>query len=164
MKIFRNHFFKQKNKFVNSKNSNFYVDQYDEIAKLVKAARINKEISIAELSRVSKIPKYTINSIENNIENIRPKYPFIRSILFKLEECLSLEKNKLVSLLNQETKTYKLDKEKLILRKFDFINTWKGTVLYFLILVLIIFVLKKYFSSNVSIIEIQNIEQKINDK
>ena len=68
------------------------INQYEEIAKLVKEARIQQNFSIKELSNISKIPEQTINSIENNIENDRPKYPFIRSILIKLEECLSIKK------------------------------------------------------------------------
>jgi len=72
------------------------VDQYLEIAKLVKEARIQQNLTIQELSYISKIPERIINSIENYNKNIRPDYPFIRSILIKLEECLGLEKKTLV--------------------------------------------------------------------
>ena len=65
-------------------------DHYIELAKLVKEARIQKNITIEDLSRISKIPEQTIISIENNNKKFRPKYPFIRSILFKLEESLEL--------------------------------------------------------------------------
>ena len=68
------------------------VDQYTEIAKLVKESRIKKNLTIQELSKISKISEQTINSIENNNKKIRPKYPFIRSILIKLEECLVIKK------------------------------------------------------------------------
>ena len=61
------------------------MDQYIEIAKLVKEARIQQNLSIQELSHLTKIPEQTINSIENNNKSNRPKYPFIRSILIKLE-------------------------------------------------------------------------------
>ena len=67
-------------------------DKYGEIAKLVKEARIQKNLTIEDLSRISKIPEQTINSIENNNQKYIPKYPFIRSILIKLEECLVLKK------------------------------------------------------------------------
>ena len=53
------------------------VDNYVEIAKLVKEARIQQNLTIQELSRISKIPEQTIKSIEDNT-NIRPKYPFLR--------------------------------------------------------------------------------------
>ena len=71
------------------------VDHYIEIAKLVKEARIQQNLTVKELSLISKIPEQTINSIENNNKNTRPKYPFIRSILIKLEDCLGLKNNKL---------------------------------------------------------------------
>ena len=106
----------------------------------------------------------TINSIENNNKNIRPKYPFIRSILIKLEDCLELKKNILVKLAIRERRTIKKEKKEFIVRKFDLINTWQGILLYFFILVLTIFILKRYFILNVNFIEIQNIENKMIDK
>ena len=139
-------------------------DKYREIGKLVKEARIQQNLTIQELSRISKIPEQTINSIENNNKNVRPKYPFIRSILIKLEECLELRKNTLLKLLIRERKTSKKEKNDFLVGKFDLINTWQGSLLYFLILVLTIFILKRYFILNVNIIEIQNIENKITDK
>ena len=164
MKLFKNFLLRSKQEIYFKKDSNQVIDKYDEIAKLVKEARIQKNISIEELSTLSKIPKYLIVSIENNVENIRPKYPFIRSILGKLEECLSLQKDQLVGLLIKEIKTPNNGKKKFILRKLDFINTWQGIVLYLLILILTIFILKRYFFSNVSIIEIQNTEEKLKIK
>ena len=140
------------------------LDQFVEIGKLVKQARIQKNISIEELSRVTKIPERTINSIENNIENIRPPYPFIRSILSKLEESLLLKQNTLVDLLIKETKKSTENKKQYIVSRFDLLNNWIGTVLYFFILVLILFSLKKYFYSNVDVIEMQNFEDQITGK
>ena len=138
--------------------------QYGEIAKLVKEARIQKNLTTRELSFISKIPEQIIDSIENNNENNRPKYPFIRSILIKLEECLVMKKNTLVELIITEKETFKNEKKDFLFRKFDLINTWQGCVLYFFILVFSIFLLKRYFVLNVNIIEIQNIENKIIDK
>ena len=140
------------------------VDQYIEIAKLVKEARIHKNLTIKELAQISKIPERTIFSIENNNKYIRPKYPFIRSILIKLEECLVLKKNTLLNLATRGRETFKKEKKDLLLSKFDLINTWQGTLLYFFILILSVFILKRYFILNVNVIEIQNIENKIIDK
>ena len=154
-----------KKKTNNNKGSNHgIVDNYGELAKLVQEARIKQNLTIQELSRISKIPEQTISSIEKNNKNIRPKYPFIRSILLKLEDCLLLKKNTLVNLVTTERETFKKEKKDYLVSKFDLINTWQGTILYFLILVLTIFVLKRYFILNVNVIEIQNIENKILDK
>ena len=140
------------------------VDQYIEIAKLVKEARIKQNLTIKELSSISKIPERIINSIENNNKKIRPDYPFIRSILIKLEECLILKKNTLLKLAVRERKILEKGKKDFLLRRFDIINTWQGNLLYFFILVLTLFILKRYFILDVNVIEIQNIENKIINK
>ncbi len=150
----------EKNKDLNSG----LVDHYIEIAKLVKEARIQQNFTIKELSYISKIPERIINSIENNNKNIRPEYPFIRSILIKLEECLVLKKNTLLKLAVKERKTLKKEGKDSLFRKFDLINTWQGSLLYFFILVLTIFILKRYFILNVDIIETQKIENQMVDK
>ena len=158
-------FFLFKNNSENDKGFiNEEIDQYSEIGKLVKEARIQKNLTVKELSLISKIPEQTINSIENNNKNIRPKYPFIRSILIKLEDCLGLKTNTLVKFAFTERETLKKAKRDFLVSKFDLINTWQGSLLYFFILVLTIFILKRYFILNVNIIEIENIENKIIDK
>ena len=73
-------------------------------------------------------------------------------------------KNTLVKLAIKEIGVYKSEKQNFIFRKFDLINTWQGTLLYFLILILTIFFLKRYFILNVNIIEIQNIENEVIEK
>ena len=140
-------------------NSKKY-DQYVELGKLVKEARSQKNLSVKELSNISKIPESSINSIENNIEDLRPKDPFLRSILLKLEKCLSLKNNTLLRLEIRETNTFEKNKNKIILRKLDFLNSWQGSFFYFLFLILILFFLNRYFISNINIIEIQIIEEK----
>ena len=164
MNILKKYFLFNK-KIENNKILNYeLVDNYREIAKLVKEARIKQNLTIQDLSRISKIPERTIDSIENNNKKIRPKYPFIRSILIKLEECLVLKKNTLVKLAIRERETLKKEKKDFVINKFDLINTWQGSLLYFFILVLTIFVLKRYFILNVNVIEIKNIENQIFDK
>ena len=146
------------------KSSTGLVDKYVEIAELVKEARIQQNLTVKELSYISKIPERIINSIENNNKNIMPKYPFIRSILIKLEECLGLKKNTLLKLTVRERKILIKGENDFLFRKLDLINTWQGSLLYFFILVLTIFILKRYFVLNVNVIEIQNIENQIINK
>ena len=153
-----------KKKYDNNNLNHGVIDQYKELAKLVQEVRVQKNLTIEELSRISKIPERIIKSIENNDKNIRPKYPFIRSILIKLEECLVLKKNTLVKLIIVEEETSNKKNKNFIINKFDLINTWQGIFLYFLILVLTIFLIKRYFILNVDVIEIQNIEEKVMDK
>ena len=164
MNILKNIFLLNKKSEKNKDFSPGLVDQYIEIARLVKEARIQQNLTIKELSYISKIPERIIISIENNNKNIRPKYPFIRSILIKLEECLVLKKNILINLAVKEKTNIKKKGKEFIFSKFDLINTWQESLLYFFILVLTIFILKRYFILNINVIEIQNIENKIIDK
>ncbi len=164
MNILKNLFLFNKKSEKNKEFSPGFVDQSLEIAKLVKEARIQQNLTIKELSYISKIPERIINSIENNNKSTRPEYPFIRSILIKLEECLVLKKNTLLNLAVKERKILKKKRKDFMFRKFDLINTWQGSLLYFFILVLTIFILKRYFILNVNVIEIQNIENQFVDK
>jgi len=164
MNIFKNLFLFNKKSEKNKEFIPGLVDQSLEIAKLVKEARIKQNLTITELSYISKIPEQIINSIENNNKSSRPEYPFIRSILIKLEECLVLKKNTLLKLAVKERKILKKEGKYFLFRKFDLLNTWYGSLLYFFILVLTIFILKRYFILNVNVIEIQNIENQMVDK
>jgi cytoskeletal protein RodZ len=164
MNILKNLFLLKKKSEKNKDSSPALVDKYIEIAELVKEARIQQNLTVEELSYISKIPERVINSIENNNKNIMPEYPFIRSILIKLEECLVLKKNTLLKLAVRERKILKKGENDFLFRKFDLINTWQGSLLYFFILVLTIFILKRYFVFNVNVIEIQNIESQIINK
>jgi len=164
MNILKNLFLFNKKSEKNKEFTPGLVDQSLEIAKLVKEARIQQNLTIKELSYISKIPERIINSIENNNKKIRPEYPFIRSILIKLEECLALKKNTLLELAVRERKILKKEGKDFLFRKLDLINTWQGSFLYFFILVLTIFILKRYFISSVNLIEIQNIENQMVDK
>ncbi len=164
MNIFKNLFFFKKNVESKKESKQEGFDKYEEIANLIKEARIHQNLTIQDLSRISKIQEQTITYIENNDKKFIPKYPFIRSILIKLEECLGLKKNTLVNLASKKEDTFKKEKKEFIVSKFDIINTWQGTLLYFFMLILIIFLIKKYFILNVKIIEIQNIENKIIEK
>ena len=160
MRIFNINFPKNKKIILAENDYGKKYDRYGEIGKLIKEARIQNNLSIKELSNISKIPESSINSLENNIKELIPRDPFLRSILLKLEKCLSLKTNTLVGLRIKETNTFENNKNKIILRKFDLINSWQGSFFYFFFLLLILFFLNRYFISNINIIEIQIIEEK----
>ena len=162
MKMFNINFQKNTKKIIDTNKQTIKCDRYGEIGKLVKEARIQNNLSIKELSDISKIPESSIISIENNIKELRPIDPFIRSILFKLEKCLSLKNNSLAGLAIKETNTFDESKKKFIIRKIDFLNSWQGSFFYFLFLILTLFILNRYFISNVKVIELIIIEEKVN--
>jgi len=156
-------------KFLNfNKNSNFKtnnnkdtIDPYIEIGNLAKEARIAKNLSINDLSDLSKIPNSTIIAIEKNNKSLLPKYPFNRSILLKLEECLSIKNHKLINLANKGSKPIKKrSKTKIIINKLNILNTWQGNLIYFFILLTSIFFLNNFYL-NSRIIEFKYIEKNI---
>ena len=65
-----------KNSDVRTNNNTDITDPYIEIGNLTKEARIAKNLSIDDLSNLSKIPNSTLIAIENNLfwENITWKF------------------------------------------------------------------------------------------
>ena len=136
------------------------VDPYIMISNIVKESRIKINLSIEDLSNISKIPVSTIVGIENNLKELIPPYPFIRSILLKLEECLFLEKFKLIRLIQKDNFISKKKiKRNFTFTRIDLFNSWQGSVLYLLIIVTSIFVLNSYYLNN-RVIEFKYIEKK----
>ena len=157
MKLFNFRNFKKLN---NKKNKDSFIDPYINIGNIIKESRVEKNLSVEDLSSLSKIPTSTILGIENNVKELIPPYPFIRSILLKLEECLSLDKRKLIKLIQDEyvPKTKKM-KRNFIFNKIDLFNSWQGSFIYLFIIVISIFVLNSYYLNN-RVIEFKYIEKK----
>ena len=150
-------------KFKLKKDVDTFVDEYINIGCIVKESRIKRNLSIEDLSFQSKIPISTIVGIENNIKELIPPYPFIRSILLKLEECLSLEKFKLIKLIKKDKFLVKKRiKRNFTFTKIDIFNSWLGSFIYLFIIIISLFVLNSYYLNN-KIIEFKYIE-KTNSK
>ena len=156
MKLFCFQKFKE---FKIKNNSDSVVDPYINIGNIIKESRVKKNLSIEDLSFLSKIPISTILGIENNVKELIPPYPFTRSILLKLEECLSLEKFKLIKLIQKEyIANNKIMKRNITLTKVDLLNSWQGSFIYLLLIVISIFVLNSYYLNN-RVIEFKYIEK-----
>lgn len=157
MKLFK---FKRKKK-LDTKKKNKGTDPYFEIGKLVREARIGRNLSINDLASISMIPVSTLIAIENNNKDLLPQYPFIRSILLKLEDCLQIEKFKLVELNNnQELPIKKKLRPNIIINKLDIINSWQGTLTYFLVIIVSLFILNSYYTKS-RVIEFKYIEKDL---
>ena len=157
MKLF---YFKKFEKLNLKKNKGIIVDPYTDIGNIVKENRVKKNLSIEDLSFLSKIPISTILGIENNVKELIPPYPFIRSILLKLEECLSLEKFELIKLIQKDyIPINKRIKKNFTFTKIDLFNSWQGSFIYILLIVISIFVLNSYYLNN-RVIEFKYIEKK----
>jgi len=153
-------YFKKFQKLNLKKNEGIIVDPYTDIGNIVKENRVKKNLSIEDLSSLSKIPISTISGIENNIKELIPPYPFTKSILIKLEECLSLEKFKLIKLIQKDyIPTNKRIKRNFIFSKIDLFNSWQGSFIYLLLIITSLFVLNSYYLNN-RVIEFKYIEKK----
>ncbi len=146
MKLF---FFQKFEEFKKKKKIESIVDPYINIGNIIKERRVKKNLSIEDLSFLSKIPISTILGIENNEKELIPPYPFRRSILLKLEECLSLEKFKLIKLIQKEDiPINKRMKRQFTFPKIDLFNSWQGSLIYLFLIVISIFVLNSYYLNN----------------
>ena len=156
MKLFN---LKKFNKFKIKKKRESFVDPYISIGNIIKESRVKKNLSIEDLSSISKIPISTILGIENNVKELIPPYPFTRSILLKLEECLSLEKFKLIKLIQKDyIPINKRIKRNFTFTKIDLFNSWQGSFIYLFLIVISIFVLNSYYLNN-RVIEFKYIEK-----
>jgi len=152
-------FFQEIKKFKLKKNRESIVDPFINIGNIIKENRVKKNLSIEDLSFISKIPISTILGIENNVKELIPPYPFTRSILLKLEECLSLEKFKLIKFIQKDyIPTNKRMNRNFTFTKIDLFNSWQGSFIYLFLIVISIFVLNSYFLNN-RVIEFKYIEK-----
>ena len=156
MKLFS---FQKFEKFKIKNNRDIIVDPYISIGNIIKESRVKKNLSIEDLSFLSKIPISTILGIENNVKELIPPYPFTRSILLKLEECLSLEKFELIKLIQKDyIPINKRIKRNFTFTKIDLFNSWQGNFIYLFLIVISIFVLNSYYLNN-RVIEFKYIEK-----
>ena len=156
MKLFN---FKKFGKLKIKKTNESIIDPYINIGSIVKESRVKKNLSIEDLSSLSKIPISTILGIENNLKELIPPYPFTRSILLKLEECLSIEKLKLIKLIEKEyIQPNKRMKRNFTFTKIDLFNSWQGSFIYIFLIIISIFVLNTYYLNN-RVIEFKFIEK-----
>ena len=150
-------------KFEKLKSKNYrdsISDPYINIGNIIKEGRVKKNLSMEDLSSLSKIPLSTILGLENNIKELIPQYPFIRSILLKLEDCLCLEKFKLIKLIQKDLNpTNKRIKRNFTFTKVDLFNSWQGNFIYLFLIITSIFVLNSYYLNN-RVIEFKYLEKK----
>ncbi len=137
------------------------IDPYEKIGKIVKEARINNDLSVEDLSKISLIPISTITAIENNNKELIPQYPFLRSKLLKLEECLSIKNNTLTKLIKKNLSTFKPKSKFNLIKNLEFNKSFKGNIAYLLILLISILILNRYYL-NSRIIEFKyiNLDEK----
>ena len=89
-------------------------------------------VSLEELSKKTMISKNVLIAIENGWGKYLPENTYLISMLKKLEIELNLEKGSLNGLLAQKVIINKISRFKLKFINIDFLNSWIGSLLYFI--------------------------------
>ena len=108
---------------------------------LFKSQRKKLEVSLEELSTKTKISKNVLIAIENGWEKFLPEKTYLISMLKRLELELNLEKGSLNGLLPQKVILDNISKFRFNFINIDFLNSWVGSLLYFIFMLLSILAL-----------------------
>ena len=110
--------------------------EFLEAISLFTSQREKLGISLKELSAKTKISRNVLIAIENGWKKYLPEKTYLISMLKILEIDLNLEKGSLNGLLLQKIKKNNLSKFKFKFINIDFLNSWFGSLLYFIIMLL----------------------------
>ena len=112
---------------------------FSKAIKLFLSQREKLGISIEELSNKTRISKNVLIAIESGKEEYLPEKTYLISMLKQLEIELKLEVGSLNALLGQKDIINNLSKFKFI--NIDLLNSWIGSLLYFIFMLLSILAL-----------------------
>ena len=110
--------------------------EFLEAISLFTSQREKLGISLKELSAKTKISRNVLIAIENGWKKYLPEKTYLISMLKILEIELNLEKGSLNGLLVQTINKNNLSKFKFKFINIDFLNSWFGSLLYFIIMLL----------------------------
>tara|TARA_B100000965_G_scaffold357015_1_gene335358 strand:+ start:29 stop:550 length:522 start_codon:yes stop_codon:yes gene_type:complete len=134
--------FSHKKSSSESERLNDNPDKDYEFTKAINLFTIQREkvgISLEELSNKTKISRNVLIAIENGWKKYIPEKTYLISMLKILEIELSLERGSLKGLLDQKKSNNNLSNFKFI--NIDFLNSWFGSLLYFIFMLLSILAL-----------------------
>ena len=115
--------------------------EFSKAIDLFTAQRNKFGISLEELSKKTKISRNVLIAIENGWKKYIPESTYLISMLKKLEIELDLEKGSLNGLLAQKVYFNNISKFKPNFINIDFLNSWIGSFLYIIFMLLSILVL-----------------------
>ena len=114
---------------------------FSEAINLFRSQRKKLRISLEELSNKTKISKNVLLAIENEGREQLPEKTYLISMIKTLEIELNLERGSLNGLLTQEIIIQNLTKFKFNFINIDFLNSWVGSLLYGIVMLLSILAL-----------------------
>ena len=106
--------------------------EFSKAINLFTAQRKETGLSLEELSKKTKISKNVLIAIENGWEKYLPEQTYLISMLKTLEIELDLERGSLNGLLGKKNINNRLSKFKFKFINIDFLNSWVGSLLYFI--------------------------------
>ena len=122
-----------------NKNDNDY--EFLKATNLFTSQKDKLGISLEELSKKTKISRNVLIAIENGCGVNLPEKTYLISMLKILEIELNLERGSLNGLLAQKIINRSQSKFKFKFINIDFLNSWVGTILYFMVMLLSILAL-----------------------
>ena len=112
-------------------------DEFKEAINLFSSQRTKLKISLEELSSKTKISKNVLIAIENGWKKYIPETTYLNSMLKILEIELKLEIGSLNGLLIRKVnKNKNISKFKFNFINIDFLNSWIGSFLYLIVMLL----------------------------
>jgi DNA-binding XRE family transcriptional regulator len=116
-------------------------NDFSEAINLFKTQREKYGFSLEKLSTETKISKNVLISIENGWEKYLPETTYLTSMIKILEIKLNLERGSLNGLLLRKGNNDDITRFKFNFINIDFINSWIGSLLYFIFMLLSILAL-----------------------
>ena len=116
-------------------------NEFSEAINLFKTQRMKIGISIETLSKETKISRNVLLAIENGWEKYLPEKTYLISMIKSLELKLNLERGSLNGLLLRKVSINNISRFKFNFINIDFLNSWIGSLLYFIIMLLSILAL-----------------------
>ncbi len=116
-------------------------DNFSEAINLFKTQRKKAGISLEDLSKETKISRNVLIAIENGWVKYLPEKTYLVSMIKSLEFHLNLERGSLIGLLKQKSSTNNISRFKFNFINIDFLNSWIGSLMYIIFMLLSILLL-----------------------
>ena len=106
--------------------------EFTQAINLFNSQREKLGISLEELSNTTKISRNVLIAIENGWEKYIPEKTYLISMLKTIEFELNLDRGSLNGLLDKNNSNNSLSNFKFKFINIDFLNSWFGSLLYFI--------------------------------
>ena len=116
-------------------------NEFSDAINLFKTQRMKIGISLETLSKETKISRNVLIAIENGWEKYLPEKTYLISMIKSLELRLNLERGSLNGLSKQKGTINTVSRFKFNFINIDFLNSWIGSLLYSIIMLLSILAL-----------------------